>query len=1594
MGTKKALTSILLTLIVFTAGTLFSQNLSLDQAKQVANSNVTSLTPAENKNTSVDETKFLETADEWVKQYLSTWKNTSNAVLTKPTASMQIDVLAKGQPDECFHGIGSPLNFYDPQWDNQPINCPAGTLKVNQGYVWGMTKSGDNLWFGTVANMHALVLGGILSNLGITDPIQTSSWVAEYGQSQYPTLAPLPDFLKDWRPPRMFVYDTQNDILSEKTPRQITEPVGYAVLQTTGGIRGAGTLGDVVLMGGPTLAGLVPGVGVGINLFAFHAQTGAFLGATTLAQYNDIRSFLVVYNELYVGVGSNIGGNVLRWIGDVNDPFQFEVVGALDGDAANMAFFENRIFVSTWGLQMFGSGGLSGLWMSPEIAPGGKLEFGDSGNWSKPWQITEYEPDIMTAQSTFGGALAAYDGYLYWGTMNVPLMSLAAHIGAYGIPQDAQGMISAFLGTGRAISIFRGRNFTPGKQVELLYGMVSLPKYTPDDLLNPTAGGSWELVTNGMGAMPLYGPSGFGNFFDTYTWSMAVHQNELFVGTFDWSYLLSDLLIYLGQVMGLPMPDMSLIDGILAPMANFFGADLFRFTSNDLPAFPEDISGVGNYLNYGVRNMISDGDLYMGTANPMNLMTDLADSKPEGGWELLKLSGQPTDPEDILAMLKLFWQNIYLNIYNCCDPSPTLNKWLLAKAAPDECYFGPGDPANNYNPQYGNLPIDCSGGGDPKVNQAYVWGLTSSGDNLWFGTWANGLQQVLGTMSTMIGIDFPPIQTNSWVAEFGASKLSPPLPQGFGDWRPPRMFVFETKTWRLIEKTPPDPLLQITSGIRSAGSLGDVVFFGGPASIIPGAATGINLFAFNAQTGLYLGSTTIPGYNDIRRWLVVNGVLYAGVGTATGGKVLKWTGSLTNLFQFEEVGTLGENAAYLAFHEDRIFVSTWGGQGFGVPTASGIWMSPTLNGGSLTTGDAGNWQKVWSITDYEPDLVTAHVTLGGALASFDGYLYWGTMHVPAMAAIGHFMTYGLPQQNPLEIVAPVIGTYRSISLFRGNNFGTPGETQEVLYGMPMLPAYNPVSGTWQIVPNGMGNPLYGLSGFGNIFNNYTWSMEVFNDQLFVGTMDFSYLGPDLIHSTIQMVLDGLNFQQPIDPALITQIAGFFHNIDCFFGADLWRFPSSALPAVPEDATGVGNITNYGVRNMVVIGNNNPLNLKKSTGSTNTGLVLGMANPMNLLTDPYGIFPHQGGWELKLLALDVDKDRIPDFTDGDNDRDGDGIINFLDYDPTGYFYNEATGEIVAGGNISVTGPGPVVIAYDGSNGYYEWYITLPGVYTIHVTLPAGYIWSQTCLPQTGPFDPTNQGQNPVVLGNGENASTGFLTSNACTNFYFDFDLALTDPVVINNNFPLTKQEPTNIVLSSFAAAVENNSVILNWVTETEPDNAGFNVFRSQHETNDFVQVNSSLIPANGDAFSGATYEYTDQITETGAYYYKIQAISLQDIRSFYGPITVSVSSVDINKSAIPDKHYLSQNYPNPFNPETTIEFGLPEAGFVEISIFDINGKLVRKLVSEEKHAGNHWIKWDARDESGNQVSSGVYFYQVKVGDSGAGFQQTNKMILMK
>ena len=91
-----------------------------------------------------------------------------------------------------------------------------------------------------------------------------------------------------------------------------------------------------------------------------------------------------------------------------------------------------------------------------------------------------------------------------------------------------------------------------------------------------------------------------------------------------------------------------------------------------------------------------------------------------------------------------------------------------------------------------------------------------------------------------------------------------------------------------------------------------------------------------------------------------------------------------------------------------------------------------------------------------------------------------------------------------------------------------------------------------------------------------------------------------------------------------------------------------------------------------------------------------------------------------------------------------------------------------------------------------------------------------------------------------------------------------------------------------------------------------------------------------------------------------------------------------------QYKLNQNYPNPFNPSTTIQYEIFQIGDVKIYIYDITGRLVKELVNEQKSTGKYSATWDGKDNSGNIVASGNYFYQIITNN----FVQAKKMIFLK
>jgi len=122
----------------------------------------------------------------------------------------------------------------------------------------------------------------------------------------------------------------------------------------------------------------------------------------------------------------------------------------------------------------------------------------------------------------------------------------------------------------------------------------------------------------------------------------------------------------------------------------------------------------------------------------------------------------------------------------------------------------------------------------------------------------------------------------------------------------------------------------------------------------------------------------------------------------------------------------------------------------------------------------------------------------------------------------------------------------------------------------------------------------------------------------------------------------------------------------------------------------------------------------------------------------------------------------------------------------------------------------------------------------------------------------------------------------------------------------------------------------------------------------------------------------------------------DVFTEVPPLTVevppiSITSIDIANNIMPEEFKLEQNYPNPFNPVTQIRFSIPRSDMVYLTIYNMLGQTVAKVTYDNLQVGNYIYTWNGRDMNGNNVASGIYFYELRVDNQ---FRDTKKMILLK
>ncbi len=192
-------------------------------------------------------------------------------------------------------------------------------------------------------------------------------------------------------------------------------------------------------------------------------------------------------------------------------------------------------------------------------------------------------------------------------------------------------------------------------------------------------------------------------------------------------------------------------------------------------------------------------------------------------------------------------------------------------------------------------------------------------------------------------------------------------------------------------------------------------------------------------------------------------------------------------------------------------------------------------------------------------------------------------------------------------------------------------------------------------------------------------------------------------------------------------------------------------------------------------------------------------------------------------------------------------------------------------------------------------------------------------------------------------------------------------------------PLPVELSSFSAIVLENAIELIWRTETEVNNYGFEIERSQmSEVKSQTEwVKLGFVVGNGNSNSPKDYTFLDEGISSGKYQYRLKQIDTDGNFEYSKVIEIDLGS--------PGKFELSQNYPNPFNPHTTIRFSLAKSGNVRLTIYNLLGEQIEELISEIRDAGVHTINFDA-----SKLSSGLYIYEIVAEN----FVQSRKMMLLK
>ena len=221
-----------------------------------------------------------------------------------------------------------------------------------------------------------------------------------------------------------------------------------------------------------------------------------------------------------------------------------------------------------------------------------------------------------------------------------------------------------------------------------------------------------------------------------------------------------------------------------------------------------------------------------------------------------------------------------------------------------------------------------------------------------------------------------------------------------------------------------------------------------------------------------------------------------------------------------------------------------------------------------------------------------------------------------------------------------------------------------------------------------------------------------------------------------------------------------------------------------------------------------------------------------------------------------------------------------------------------------------------------------------------------------------------------SSTGNSANIFTDNFYYQNSLAGT---------------PLPVTLGTFDVNAFKRTALLNWSTLIEINNAGFVIERCLVEGNTGTRwEKAGFVPGNGTTNDIKFYNFEDKNLQTGKYKYRLKQTDYNGNFEYFYSLNSEFALIES-----PAELYLSQNYPNPSNPASKIDYQVPFDGFVNISVFDITGKVVSVIKNSFHKADYYTAEFD-----GSNLSSGVYFYRINGIFGDRRFAVTKKLLLIK